>query len=69
MQLEPMQSPRYRKRKPHLIRVTAFDIKLDQQVRDMIVDLSKDGKREWLFDFVLWATMNGIAIEIEKEIK
>ena len=65
-QLEAVQERRYRKRKPHLIRVLAFDIKLDKQVRDLKIDLSKEGKREWLFDFVLWATCNGIAVEIER---
>lgn len=67
MELEAVQERRYRKRAPHIIRVLAFDIKLDQQVRDLVIDLSKDGKKDWLFDFILWATKNGIAVEIERK--
>lgn len=58
---------RYRKRKAHFIRVAAFDIKLDKQIRDLIIDINKYGKKDWLFAFVLWATCNGVSIEIEKE--
>lgn len=67
MEVETATLPerRYRKRKPHFIRILAFDIKQDKQVRDLKVDLSKDGKKDWLFDFMLWATCNGIAVEIE----
>lgn len=56
---------RYHRRKAHYIRVSAFDAK-DNQIRDLRIDLNKQGKKDWLFDFTIWATSNGIAIEIEK---
>lgn len=70
MELEAaIQERRYHRRKAHYIRVLAFNAK-DNQIRDLVIDINKDGKKDWLFDFVLWATCNGIAIEIErKEIK
>jgi len=57
--------PYPRRRKAHLIRVIAFDVN-DKEIRNIRVDVGKEGKKDWLFDFILWATCNGIAIEIEK---
>lgn len=67
MELETVvQERRYHRRKAHFIRVLAFDAK-DNQIRDLRIDLNKSGKKDWLFDFVLWASCNGVSIEIEKE--
>jgi hypothetical protein len=55
------------RRKEHLINVFAFN-ENDEEVRNIVVDLGKDGKREWLFDFVLWATHNNLSIELERKV-
>ena len=65
---QPSIERAYRKRKANFIKVMAFDVVTENQVRELKVDFSKEGKQKWLFDFVLWATSNGLSVEIEKVV-
>ncbi len=54
-----------RKHRPLRIKVAVFECKTDEQIRDFSVDIANGNKREWLYDLILWATLNGKAVEIQ----
>ncbi len=59
------QSLPTRKHRPLRIRVSVFECISDVQIRDFSVDIANGNKREWLYDLILWATLNGKAVEIQ----
>jgi hypothetical protein len=58
-----MQEPTRRHRSLY-IKVAVFECKTDEQIRNFVVDISNGSKEKWLFDLVLWATLNGKAVEL-----
>jgi hypothetical protein len=63
---QPVSNPR-RKHSPLFIKVKVFDIKTEEQIRDLRVDVANGDKKDWLFDLMLWATLNGKLIQISNE--
>lgn len=59
--------PLRRKHKPLYVKIMVFDIVADKQIRDLRVDIANGDKRKWLFDLVLWATLNGKSVEVLNE--
>ncbi len=59
-----MSEVRSKKHRPLFVKVYVFDCDTENQIRDLKVDLSNGEKKDWLFDLVLWATLNGKAVEI-----
>lgn len=62
-----VNQPIHRKHRPLYIKVMVFDIAEDKQIRDLRVDISNGDKRAWLFDLILWATLNGKSVEMLNE--
>ncbi len=54
-----------RKHRPLRIKVAVFECKTDVQIRDFSVDIANGNKQKWLYDLILWATLNGKAVEIQ----
>lgn len=53
-----------RRHRPLYIKVAVFECKTDEQIRDFTVDISNGDKQKWLFDLVLWATLNGKEVSL-----
>ena len=54
----------YREKKPLTIKVLVFDIATGQQIREHTCNLLLSEKKIWLYNLMMWATMNGKSIEI-----
>ncbi len=62
-----MSEQRRRKHKSLFVKIAVYECENEKQIRDLKVDLSNGEKMQWLFDLVLWATLNGKAVEICNE--
>ena len=51
-------------KEPLILKVLIFDIELDKQIREHIVDFSVRDKRKWLSSVVVWATLNNKSVEV-----
>jgi hypothetical protein len=61
-------SERQRKHhKPLYLKVMVFEVKNDIQIRERRLDFANSNQKDWLYDLVLWATLNGKSVEIINE--
>ena len=51
-------------REPLMLKILVFDIALDKQIREHVVDFSVGDKRKWLSGLVVWATKNNKSVEV-----
>lgn len=51
-------------RKPLIFKIIVYDLNRDVPIREWNVNLSKDGKKQWLIDALVWAATNHKAVEI-----
>lgn len=58
-----MHEPPTRRHRPLYIKVAVFECKTDEQIRDFTIDIS-NGAKDKLFNLILWATLNGKAVEL-----
>jgi hypothetical protein len=52
------------KHRPLNIKVRVFECKDDIEIRNWTVDIANNNKKDWLYDLVLWATLNGKVVEV-----
>ena len=62
-----ISSPRH-KFKATYLRIRVFEITTQEQIRDLIVNIGADGKKDWLFDLVLWATLNNKLVQVSNKV-
>lgn len=53
-----------RRHRPLPLIVRAFETKTDKQIRERKLDFANSSQKDWLYNFVLWATLNGHCVEI-----
>ena len=57
-----------RRKRSTYLRIRVFEIHNQEQIRDLIVNIGADGKKDWLFDLVLWATLNNKLVQVSNKV-
>lgn len=61
---QALASPR-RRHRPLNIRVRVFECSQDdKEIRNREIDIANNANKDWIYDLILWATLNGKAVEI-----
>jgi hypothetical protein len=56
-----------RRHKPLMLLVRVFEADSDEQIRERRLDFANSNQKDWVYDLILWATLNGKVVEVVNE--
>jgi hypothetical protein len=56
-----------RRHRPLKVVVRVYEADTDVQIRERRVDIANSNQKDWVYDLILWATLNGKVVEVVNE--